>query len=342
MAFAQVAMVNCIGAMDFEASKSASLSVVVPVYNSQDSLPLLIERLEPVLAAHARNFEAILVNDGSRDRSWEVVCQLTDRYPWVRGISLMRNYGQHNALLCGIRAARNEVIITLDDDLQNPPKEIPKLLDKLAEGYDVVYGAPEEERHGLWRDLASRVTKIALQSAVGAQTARNASAFRAFRTEVRGAFTNFQGPFVSIDVLLTWGAARFAAIRVQHDRRSLGTSQYTLSKLIRHAFNMMTGFSVLPLQVASIVGFVFTIFGFFVLVYVIGGYLLRGGSVPGFPFLASLIAMFAGVQMFALGIIGEYLARMHFRMMDRPGYAIRQQTVAVERAAPRLVAGMHA
>ncbi|MGA3039395.1 MAG: glycosyltransferase family 2 protein [Bryobacteraceae bacterium] len=319
-----------------------SLSVVVPVYNSEDSLPLLLERLEPVLTARSRTFEVVLVNDGSRDRSWDVICQLTRRYPWVRGISLMRNYGQHNALLCGIRAARNEVIVTLDDDLQNPPEEIPKLLDKLAEGYDVVYGAPQQERHGLWRDLASRVTKIALQSAVGAQTARQASAFRAFRTEVRGGFTNFQGPFVSIDVLLTWGASHFTAVRVQHDARRLGTSQYNLRKLIRHAFNMMTGFSVLPLQIASMIGFVFTVFGFLVLVFVIGSYLIRGGSVPGFPFLASLIAMFSGVQMFALGIIGEYLARMHFRMMDRPGYAIRQQTVAVERAAPRLVAGMHA
>jgi undecaprenyl-phosphate 4-deoxy-4-formamido-L-arabinose transferase len=301
-----------------------------------------MERLEPVVTAHAPAFEVILVNDGSHDHSWDVIHQLAHRYPWVRGISLMRNYGQHNALLCGIRAARHEVIVTLDDDLQNPPEEIPKLLDKLAEGYDVVYGAPAEEQHGLWRDLASRVTKIALQSAVGAQTARHASAFRAFRSEVRGGFTDFQGPFVSIDVLLTWGASRFTAIPVQHDKRSLGTSQYTLRKLIRHAFNMMTGFSVLPLQIASLIGFAFTVFGFFVLVYVIGGYFVRGGSVPGFPFLASLIAMFSGVQMFALGIIGEYLARMHFRMMDRPGYAIREHTVALELAAPRLVAAIHA
>ena len=324
--------------MDFE----SSISVVIPVYNSEASMPLLMERLEPVVTAHAPAFEVILVNDGSHDHSWDVIHQLAHRYPWVRGISLMRNYGQHNALLCGIRAARHEVIVTLDDDLQNPPEEIPKLLDKLAEGYDVVYGAPAEEQHGLWRDLASRVTKIALQSAVGAQTARHASAFRAFRSEVRGGFTEFQGPFVSIDVLLTWGASRFTAIPVQHDKRSLGTSQYTLRKLIRHAFNMMTGFSVLPLQIASLIGFAFTVFGFFVLVYVIGGYFVRGGSVPGFPFLASLIAMFSGVQMFALGIIGEYLARMHFRMMDRPGYAIREHTVALELAAPRLVAAIHA
>jgi undecaprenyl-phosphate 4-deoxy-4-formamido-L-arabinose transferase len=206
--------------MDFE----ESLSIVVPVYNSEARLPLWLEHLEPVAAAYARNFEAILVNDGSRGRSWEVICQLTARYPWVLGISLMRNYGQHNALLCGIRAARNEVIVTLDGDLQNPPEDIPKLLDKLAEGYDVVYGAPEQERHGLWRDLASRVTKIALPSALGSQTGRHSGAFRAFRTEVRGRFTNLQGPFVS-DVLPAWGASHFAAVRVPPDARRLGTSQ---------------------------------------------------------------------------------------------------------------------
>jgi len=151
--------------MDFE----VSLSIVVPVCDSEARLPLWIEHLEPVVTAYARNFEAVLVNDGSRDRSWEVICHLAERYPWVLGISLMRNYGQHNALLCGIRAARNEVIVTLDGDLQNPPEDIPKLLDKLAEGYDVVYNAPEQERHGFWRELASRVTRIPSQGAVGAQ-----------------------------------------------------------------------------------------------------------------------------------------------------------------------------
>ena len=153
-------------------TSSPSISVIVPVYNSEGSLPELIERLESTLCAASSRFEVILVNDGSRDRSWDVISQIAQENDWVRGIDLMRNYGQHNALLCGIRMAKNEIIVTVDDDLQNPPEEIPKLLDKLAEGHDVVYGRPLQERHGLWRDLASQVTKLALRTAMGGQTAR--------------------------------------------------------------------------------------------------------------------------------------------------------------------------
>jgi len=187
----------------------------------------------------------------------------------------------------------------------------------------VVYGAPQQEQHGFFRDMASRVTKIALQGAMGAETARHVSAFRVFRTQVRDAFDNYRGPYVSIDVLLTWGTSRFAAIQVRHEPRLVGASNYTFRKLMTHALNMMTGFSTLPLQLASWIGFGFTFFGLIVLAYVIGRYLIQGGSVPGFPFLASIVAVFSGAQLFALGIIGEYLARMHFRMMDRPPYVIR-------------------
>jgi undecaprenyl-phosphate 4-deoxy-4-formamido-L-arabinose transferase len=300
-----------------------SVSVVVPVYNSEGTLADLVARLENVLAAAASSWEIILVNDGSRDRSWQQIEALAGSHAAVHGINLMRNYGQHNALLCGIRAASKDLIVTIDDDLQNPPEEVPLLLDTLAEGYDVVYGAPQHEQHGFLRDLASRVTKIALQGAMGAETARHVSSFRAFRTQVRDGFSRYQGPFVSIDVLLTWGTSRFTVIHVRHEPRRVGASNYTFRKLMTHALNMMTGFSTLPLQLASWIGFGFTIFGLVVLAYVIGRYLVQGGSVPGFPFLASIIAVFSGAQLFALGIIGEYLARMHFRMMDRPSYVVR-------------------
>ncbi len=302
----------------------STCSVVVPVYNSQQILPVLVERLERVLPGLAACFEVILVNDGSRDGSWQAICDLAGCHRWIKGINLMRNYGQHNALLCGIRAARYEVIVTMDDDLQHPPEEIGRLLDKLAEGYDVVYGTPRAEMHGFWRDLASRITKLALQSTMGAETARQVSAFRAFRNKVRDAFMYYQGPFVSLDVLLTWATARFTAVPVRHDPRYVGRSHYTFRKLVTHAVNMVTGFSVLPLQFASLVGFGFTLFGLAVLGYVLGRYIALGGSVPGFPFLASIIAIFSGAQLFALGIIGEYLARMHFRMMERPAYVVRE------------------
>jgi undecaprenyl-phosphate 4-deoxy-4-formamido-L-arabinose transferase len=270
----------------------------------------------------AAQHEIILVNDGSRDRSWEIISELSSRLPTVRGLCLMRNYGQHNALLCGIRAAKYDVIVTMDDDLQHPPEEIPRLLARLCEGFDVVYGAPETVQHGLPRALASRITRLALSAAIGSEIAKNVSAFRVFRTRLREAFTDYQSPFVSIDVLLTWATTRFGAITVPFQPRHSGSSNYTFTKLVRHALDMMTGFSTVPLQLASLIGFSCTLFGIGVFLYVFVRYCLEG-SIPGFPFLASIIAIFSGAQLFALGVIGEYLARMHFRTMNRPVYFVR-------------------
>jgi len=307
-------------------SGRGTLSVVIPAYNSEKSLPKLIVRLNEVLPILSDAYEVIVVNDGSRDCSWEVICQLAREYPWILGINMMRNYGQHNALLCGIRAATHDVVVTMDDDLQHPPEEIHKLLEKLAEGYDVVYGTPLKKQHGLWRALASQVTKLALQSAMDAETTFNASAFRAFRTYLRDAFANYQSPFVSIEVLLTWGTTRIVAVPVRHDPRTIGVSNYTFRKLVTHALTMMTGFSTAPLRLTSLIGFSFTLLGMLVLAYVVGRFFILGYSVPGFPFLGSIIAIFSGAQMFTLGVIGEYLARMHFRMMERPTYTVRQRT----------------
>ena len=301
---------------------------MVPVYNSEGSLPALVERTHGALSAHRH--EIVLVNDGSSDRSWEVIRELCRTSAGVRGLNLMRNYGQHNAVLAGIRAARGAITVTIDDDLQHPPEEIPKLLDALSHRFDVVYGTPEKLPHSTFRNVSSWLTKLVLQRAMGAETARNVSAFRAFRTPLRAAFEQYRSPFVSIDVLLTWGTRRFGAIRVEHRPREIGASNYTLRKLVTHALTVATGFSTLPLRLASVLGFSFTALGLAVLAYVVVVYFVHGGSVPGFPFLASLIAIFSGAQMFALGILGEYLARMHSRMMERPTYAVAETEGGIE------------
>jgi glycosyltransferase involved in cell wall biosynthesis len=311
-----------------ERTPSHTLTILIPVYRSAESLPELIASLHHTLPTLASAYEILLINDGSPDHSWTVVQQLAREFPHVRGISLMRNYGQHNALLCGIRSAQYDVIVTMDDDLQHDPAQIAVLLAKLDEGYDVVYGTPQNEQHGLWRDLASQVTKLALQSSMGVDIATKVSAFRVFRTVLRAAFQDYSSPAVTIDVLLTWATTRFAAVSVPHRARKYGTSNYTFRKLVRHALNMITGFSILPLRFASLLGFVLSGFGVIVLIYVLGRYLLQGSPVPGFPFLASIIAIFSGAQLFALGIIGEYLARIHFRTMNRPVYVVRESTSA--------------
>ena len=297
--------------------------MVVPAYRSAASLPDLVRELEPVLKVATASYELILVDDGSSDATWEVIETLAQGRDWIKGVRLMRNYGQHNALLCGIRRARYELILTMDDDLQHPPEEIPKLLKQLGPETDVVYGTPAVEQHGLWRDIATQVTKFALQSAMGAPIARKAGAFRVFRTQLRDAFATYDAPYVSVDVLLTWATTRFDAIKVRHQPRAIGASNYTFRKLVVHALNMLTGFSTWPLRLASMIGFFFTLVGTLALFYVIGRFLITGGSVPGFPFLASMIAIFSGAQLFALGIMGEYLGRMHARSMQQPTYTVR-------------------
>ena len=302
------------------------ISAVIPVHRSEKSLPLLLPRLTAVLDAVASAHEIILVDDGSPDRSWDAIATAAKEDNRVRGIRLMRNFGQHNALLVGIRAAQYQIIVTLDDDLQNPPEEIGRLLEQLTDDVDVVYGSPISEKHSLWRSAASRITKFALQEAMGAPAARSVSSFRVFRTDLRRAFERFQSPDISVDVLLTWATSRFAAIGVRQEPRSEGRSNYTFGRLVHHALNMMTGFTSRPLRVASMVGFLFTIFGVVVFVVVVARYFVGGNSVPGFPFLASIIAIFSGVQLLILGIMGEYVARMHFRLMERPTYVVAETT----------------
>ena len=311
-----------------------AVSVVIPVFHSEKSIALVVRQLAEALPKITNCYEVIMVEDSGGDGSWGVIESLAQEYAWARGYKLMRNYGQHSALLCGIRAARYEVIVTMDDDLQHPVDKIPSLIALLDEGYDVVYGTPQRERHSIFRNLASVLTKWVLQGAMGAETARSISAFRAFRSSLRDSFANYSGPLVNIDVLLTWGTTRFIAISTPHAPRTIGKSNYTFGKLINHTFNLLTGFSTLPLRFASAIGLLLTLFGFIILTYILLSQVLAFQfKVPGFTFTVSLISIFAGAQMFSLGIIGEYLARMHLRIMDKPAYIVRQSTVIKESPA---------
>jgi len=298
-------------------------SIIIPVYNSESTLEPLCERLVMVLENITEAYEIILINDGSLDRSSIIMEKINKINSNFRIINLMRNYGQHNALLCGMRIAKYNMTITIDDDLQYQPEEIPKLIEKLNEGYDVVYGYPKKLNHGIYRNIASILTKIILKTSMGVQTARYVSPFRLFKTDLCRAFEDYKGSFVSVDVLLSWGTNSFSSILINHDLRSVGKTNYTLKKLLNHAFNMLTGFTIIPLQIASLIGFTFSIFGFMILFYVVLRYFLYGSPVPGFPFIASIISIFSGAQLLAIGIIGEYIARIHSRVMDKPQYTIK-------------------
>ena len=300
-----------------------NVSVVVPIYKGERFIEPLVAELIQTLPAVTEQYEIILVNDGSPDQSWPLIQRLTHEHPCVKGIRMMRNYGQHNATLCGVRAASHEVVITMDQDLQHPPQEIPLLLAKLEEGYDVVYGAPRKLPQGFLRNLLTASIKWILAKVIGLPAVHDVSAFRAFRTNLRDAFVNFQSPSLILDVLLSWGTTRFTSVLV--NIAPAERSNYSFTMLVRTATLILIGYSTLPLRIASWIGFAMTLFGLGVFIYVLVVY-FTAGSPPGFPFLASMIALVSGAQLFALGIFGEYLARMFDRSMDRPPYVIQEMT----------------
>jgi glycosyltransferase involved in cell wall biosynthesis len=311
----------------------AGVSIVVPVYRGRGTIEDLHRQVAEEFERRGDEWELIFVDDSSPDGSWAVISEICQRDPRVRGIQMSRNYGQHAALLAGIRAARMAFTVTMDDDLQHRPDQIGRLLDVLDDDTDLVYGQSVDEEHAPWRNITSRLAKWVLSATIGADQARETSAFRAFRTALRDGWRRVTDPFVSIDVLLSWTTTHHRAVTVQMDERLIGTSNYTFRSLARHMVNMLTGYSTRPLRLVAWLGLVASLFGFAVLVYVIVQYFRADARVPGFAFLASLVAMLGGMQLFGLGVIGEYLGRMHVRSMDRPTYMVRRTIRAADDGA---------
>ena len=299
------------------------VSIVVPTYKSPTTLTELVERTESLgLSA----FEIIIVDDGNNDATWEQIGLLSQTKKSVVGLRLGRNFGQHSALLAGVRKAKYSQIVTIDDDLQNPPEAIPNLLAKLVNGVDVVYGVSTQVRQNVWRRFTSRTTKAIFAKVLGFESAISISSFRVFRTQLREGFAGELGPHVSLDALLTWSTSRFSTLEVEHHARRVGKSNYSFTKLVRFMLDTATSYSTRPLRLATTIGFITTLFGLLLLVWVVGNAIFVGDSVPGFPFLAASIAVFSGVQLVVLGILGEYLGKIHFRAMNKPTFSVSETT----------------
>ncbi|GAA1591072.1 glycosyltransferase family 2 protein [Kribbella sancticallisti] len=299
------------------------VSVVVPCYRSAATLPRLVEGLVGVLPEVADGFEVVLVVDGSPDDTWLVAKGLAGEHEEVRAIRLARNYGQHNAVIAGVRSAQYEIVVTMDDDLQHPADQVPVLLRALRDDVDLVYGVPVKEEHGLARNFSSRLVKRAMASAMAVREARSISAFRAFRTELREGFERLDGPQPSVDVALSWSTTRIAQTTVQMDARTIGRSNYTTWMLVKHALTMITGYSVEPLRLIGYLGLVCVLLGLGLLVATIVQ--VVAGDAGGITAIAAMVAVFAGAQMVALGVLGEYVGRLHSGSTGRPTYVIRER-----------------
>lgn len=304
--------------------RGVKVSVVIPCYRSRATLPALVAGLRRELPAVCDDFEIIMVIDGSPDDTYAVAHELERQDPErTRAVLLRRNYGQHNALLAGLTRARHEVTVTMDDDLQHRPDQVALLIAPLADPLvDLVYGVPDAEEHGRLRSLASRTVKAGLAMS-GVSNAQMSGALRAFRTELREAFETSPDPFVSIDVVLSWTTTSVVAVPVRMERREDGVSGYTLRGLMRHTWNMVTGYGTAPLRAVFWLGILTATLGLIALLVVLVMYFTGRITVPGFTSLVCLMAVFSGVTMLSIGIVGEYLGRLHFRSMHQPNYLVR-------------------
>jgi undecaprenyl-phosphate 4-deoxy-4-formamido-L-arabinose transferase len=300
------------------------LSVVIPVYNEEATLEALYARLAPVLEGIGRPYEVLFVNDGSQDASLGILRRLHERHPGVRVIALNRNYGQHAAVFAGLEYARGAVIVTLDADLQNPPEEIPRLVAEVEAGHDVVGGWRRDRQDPLLRRLLSRGMNRLTSYMVGVRMRDYGCMLRAYRREVVDVLRGCREISSFVPALANSFARSPVEIAVEHAGRTDGGSRYHVFRLIRLAFDLMTGFSLIPIQAVSLAGIGIALLGLG-----FGGFLLVrrlwiGPEVEGVFTLFAILFVFVGVQILALGLIGEYIGRIYLEVRRRPRYVIQE------------------
>jgi undecaprenyl-phosphate 4-deoxy-4-formamido-L-arabinose transferase len=306
-----------------------SLSLVIPVYGSEPVLPELVRRLQAMFDQQGRpsgDYELILVCDCSPDRSWAVIRSLAKQYPWVRGILLRMNAGQHNALMAGFSKARGRVIVTMDDDLQHAPEDIPLLLAELAQGRDMVYARFKSRKHAGWKVAGSRLNDLVAGYLMNKPKGLYLSPFRAMTADIRDDILRYQGPYVYVDGLILSVTRNIGTVDVDHHERYAGDSGYSLRKSISLWLKMATNFSIVPLRITSFVGLCFAGVGFILALVLIIQKLTLDRMPIGWSSLIVTVLIVGGVQLLALGMLGEYLGRVLLILNSRPQYVVGETT----------------
>ena len=301
------------------------VSVVIPVYNGANTIQKLVDRLHNDLG-EVYDLEVVLVNDCSPDDDSAEVCRqiAQDRLSSVRFVNLSRNFGEHNAVMAGFKFCTGDAAVIMDDDFQNPPTEVVKLITKLREGYDVVFSCYEKKEHHWFRNLGSSFNNTVASIMLRKPKDLYLSSFKAINRFVIDEVTKYEGPFPYIDGLILRVTRNYATQIVAHDPRDEGRSGYTMRKLIRLWLNMFTNFSILPLRIASIVGFAFAIMGFIFAAFVIVERLANPELPIGWASTVCILLVVTGVQLFALGVIGEYLGRLFLKDNGSPQFVVRE------------------
>ena len=309
-----------------------ALSIVIPVYNGAQTIEALVAALRAL--AVPGGHEIVLVNDGSPDNSLEICRGLVARAPVpITLVDLARNFGEHNAVMAGLREARGGHIITMDDDLQNPPGEVLRLLEHAQRsGADVVYARPLEKHHAGWRNLGSRFTNRVADFVLDKPKGLYLSSFRCISAFAARQAIAYEGPFPYVDGLMLQLTQRVDSLAVEHLPRPHGSSNYTLRRLVRLWLNMFVNFSVMPLRVSTFTGIGLSVLGLAGAVWAAVSALFLEKTPPGWASLTVAVMLLSGVQLLILGLVGEYLGRLYLTVNRRPQTVVR--TVLRSDAAP--------
>jgi len=301
------------------------ISVVIPVYNEQDSLETLYQRLTTTLDALGKTYEIVLTNDGSRDRSSQVLQELHKRRPeQIRVIEFNRNYGQHMAIMAGFEHARGEVIFTMDADLQNFPEDIPVLLEKIEAGHDVVGGYRVNRQDKLWRLTVSRIHNWLRKKITKLDMKDEGCMLRAYTKEIVKYMVSCEESSTFIPALAVSLAANPIDVPVRHAAREQGKSNYNFYKLIRYNFDLFANFSRAPLEMFTFIGFIVAFISLLLFIYLMIQRILHGPDVQGVFTLFAIMYFLIGVLLMGLGIVGEYIGRIHEEVRNRPRFIIRR------------------
>ncbi|QEM69905.1 glycosyltransferase [Geobacter sp. FeAm09] len=300
------------------------LSIVVPVYNEEGNLAPLMERLYPAVQGVGRPFEVIFTNDGSRDRSLEILRRMVQQYPGVKVIEFNGNFGQHMAILAAFEMSRGEIVITLDADLQNPPEEIPRLVAEIEKGHDVVGTIRQKRQDSFFRKFASRIVNITTNRITGMQMQDYGCMLRAYHRYVVDNINRCRESTTFIPALAQTFASNPTEIEVGHAERMEGESKYSFYRLIRLNFDLMTGFSVVPLQIFALFGISTALFSLVFALFLLVRRFIVGAEVEGVFTLFAILFFFIGIIIFGIGIVGEYVGRIYQEVRKRPRYVVRR------------------
>lgn len=302
------------------------ISVVIPIYNEAENIRELYDRLTASITPISPRYELIFIDDGSTDNSLNMLKDLRSKDKNIRILKFTRNFGQQSAVLAGFRHCKGEIIIQLDADLQNPPEEIPKLIQKLNEGFDLVSGVRKKRQDSFLRKTCSSFLFFLVSKLMGKKIRLDISSFRVMKRSVIKKINQCKDKSKFLSTLVSWLGVPSAQVEVDHYKRLHGKTKYSTGKLVQLALDIITGFSRFPLRMVTYLGFFGATIGFLLMMFLLFQRYVRGIMYDGFTVLAALFSLFAGVQLLSIGILGEYIGRIYSQVQDLPDYVIEDIT----------------